>query len=67
MKFRKKILVKELEKEIEVILKLLKELDNDILAKIKEIRENYRVEYNFTKYEIDPKLKELEEWLNPPM
>jgi len=31
--------------------------------KIKEKREKYREEYHFTKYEIDPKLKELEERL----
>jgi len=43
-------------------LNKLKELDGDLLEKIKEKRDKYREEYHFTKYEIDPKLKELEEW-----
>ena len=60
--FRNTSRVKELDKEIENRLNQLKELDSDLLEKIKEKREKYREEYHFTKYEIDPKLKELEEW-----
>jgi len=63
LEFRNTRHVKELDKEIENRLNELKELDGDLLDKIKEKREKYREEYHFTKYEIDPKLKELEEWL----
>ena len=63
LEFRNTPRVKELDKEIENRLTQLKELDSDLLDKIKEKREKYREEYHFTKYEIDPKLKELEEWL----
>jgi hypothetical protein len=63
LEFRNIPRVKELDKEIENLLTQLKELDSDLLEKIKEKREEYREEYHFTKYEIDPKLKELEEWL----
>ncbi|MCK4398366.1 MAG: hypothetical protein KAV25_05175, partial [Methanophagales archaeon] len=63
LEFRNTSRVKELGKEIENRLTQLKELDGDLLDKIKEKREEYREEYQFTKYEIDPKLKELEEWL----
>jgi len=50
-------------REIEYILYQLKELNEKILKEIKGIIGKYREEYDFTKYEIDPKLKELEEWL----
>ena len=60
--FRNTPRVKELDKEIGNRLNQLKGLDSDLLEKIKEKREKYREEYHFTKYEIDPKLKELEEW-----
>ena len=63
LEFRNTSRVKELGKEIENRLNELKELDGDLLDKIKEKREKYREEHHFTKYEIDPKLKELEEWL----
>jgi len=63
LEFRNTPRVKELDEEIENRLTQLKELDSDLLEKIKEKREKYREEYHFTKYEIDPKLKELEEWL----
>ena len=63
LEFRNTPRVKELDKEIENRLTQLKELDSDLLDKIKEKREKYREEYQFTKYEIDPKLKEFEEWL----
>ena len=63
LEFRNTPRVKELDKEIGNRLTQLKELDSDLLEKIKEKREDYRKEYSFTKYEIDPKLKELEEWL----
>ena len=63
LEFRNTPRVKELDKEIEKLLTQLKELDSGLLDKIKEKREKYREEYQFTKYEIDPELKELEEWL----
>ena len=63
LEFRNTPRVRELDKEIENRLTQLKELDGNLLDKIKEKREKYRKEYQFTKYEIDPKLKELEEWL----
>ena len=63
LEFRNTPRVKELDKEIENRLTQLKELDGHLLDKIKEKREKYREEYHFTKYEIDPQLKELEEWL----
>ncbi|KAF5417489.1 MAG: Glycerol-1-phosphate dehydrogenase [NAD(P)+] [Candidatus Methanophagaceae archaeon] len=50
-------------KDPEGVLSQLKKLDEELLKKIEEIREEYRVKYNFTKYEIDPKLREFEEWL----
>lgn len=62
LKFRDTPQIKELDKEIESILSQLKELDEKLLEKIEKIREEYRVKYNFTKYEIDPKLRENEEW-----
>jgi len=40
-----------------------KKLDEELLKKIEAIREEYRLKYNLTKYEIDPKLREFEEWL----
>ena len=63
LEFRNTPRVKELDKEIEDLLNQLKELDGNLLEKIKEKREKCREEYHFTKYEIDPQLKELEEWL----
>ncbi len=63
LEFRNTPRVKELDKEIENRLTQLKELDGNLLDKIKEKREKYREEYHFTKYEIDPQLKELEERL----
>jgi hypothetical protein len=62
LEFRNTPRVKELDKEIEELSNQLKELDGNLLDKIKEKREKYREEYHFTKYKIDPKLKELEEW-----
>ena len=62
LEFRNTPRVKELDKEIEKRLTQLKEFDGNLLDKIKEKREEYRKEYHFTTYEIDPKLKELEEW-----
>jgi len=62
LEFRNTPRVKELDKEIEKLLTQLKELDSDLLDKIKEKREEYREEHHFTKYEIDPQLKKLEEW-----
>jgi hypothetical protein len=41
---------------------LQKVLDGHLLDKIKEKREKYREEYHFTKYEIAPQSKGLEEW-----
>ncbi len=60
----KKVRTQKFEERFEniLILNQLKELDSDLLDKIKEKREEYRKEYHFTKYEIDPKLKEREEW-----
>jgi len=52
-----------LDKEIEDTLCQLRKLDEVLLEEIEEIREEYRVKYNFTKYEIDPKLREVEESL----
>nr|CBH37558.1 hypothetical protein BSM_10350 [uncultured archaeon] len=63
LEFRKTLRVEEADKEIENRLTQLKELDGHLLDKIKEKREKYREEYHFTKYEIDPQLKELEERL----
>jgi hypothetical protein len=62
LKFRDTPPIKEFDKEIEGTLGQLKELDEALLEKIEEIREEYRVKYNFTKYKIDPKLREVEEW-----
>ncbi|MCK4732789.1 MAG: hypothetical protein KAT65_10070, partial [Methanophagales archaeon] len=62
LKFRDTPQIKELDKEIEGTLSQLKDLDEALLEKIEEIREEYRVKYKFTKYEIDPKLREVEEW-----
>jgi len=62
LKFRDTPQIKELDKEIEGTLSQLKNLDEALLEKIEEIREEYRVKYNFTKYEIDPKLREVDEW-----
>jgi hypothetical protein len=62
LKFRDTPQIKELDKEIEGIISQLKELDEALLENIEKIREEYRVKYNFTKYEIDPKLRENEEW-----
>jgi len=60
--FRNTPRVKELDKEIGNRLNQLKRLDSVLLDKIKEKREKYQEEYHFTKYEIDPKLKERDEW-----
>jgi hypothetical protein len=62
LRFRDSFQIKTLEGEIKDLLNQLKELDRVLLDKIKEKREKYREEYHFTKYEIDPQLKELEEW-----
>jgi hypothetical protein len=63
LEFRNTRRVEEADKEIKNRLTQLKELDGHLLDKIKEKREKYREEYHFTKYEIDPQLKELEERL----
>jgi len=60
--FRNTHRVEEADKEIENRLTQLKELDGHLLDKIKEKREKYREEYHFTKYEIAPQSKGLEEW-----
>ncbi|MBN1763208.1 MAG: hypothetical protein JW878_09085 [Methanomicrobia archaeon] len=60
LKFREKPQVDKLDKEIEGLLRQLKELDEELLDALEKIREEYRVKYNFTKYEIDPELKKLE-------
>jgi hypothetical protein len=62
LKFRHTPRIEELDKKIEDILSQLKELDEALLKTIEGIREEYRVKYNFTKYEIDPKSREIEEW-----
>ncbi len=62
LKFRNTQQIKGLDKEIEDILSQLKELDTEILKRIKEIRDGCREEYNFTKYEIDSELRAVEEW-----
>lgn len=62
LKFRDTPQIKELDKEIEGVLSQLKKLDEALLEKIEAIREEYRLKYNFTKYEIDPKLRKEEEW-----
>ena len=62
LKFRDTPQINELDKKIEGVLSQLKKLDEALLEKIKEIREEYRVKYNVTKYEIDPKLRKDEEW-----
>lgn len=63
LKFRDTPQIKELDKEIGGVLSQLRELDEALLEKIEAIRDEYRVKYNFTKYEIDPKLRKVEEWL----
>lgn len=63
LRFRDSFQIKTLEGEIKDLLNQLKELDSVLLDKIKEKREKYREKYQFTKYEIDPQLKELEERL----
>lgn len=60
LEFRNTPQIKELDKEIEGLLRQLKDLDEALLEKLYRIREEYRVKYNFTKYEIDPELKKLE-------
>ena len=60
LKFRDTAQIKELDKEIEEVLTQLRKLDEELLGKIEEIREDYRVTYNFTKYEIDSELREFE-------
>lgn len=62
LKFRDTTQIKELDKEIGGVLSHFKKLDKGLLEKIEEIREEYCVKYKFTKYEIDPKLREIEEW-----
>lgn len=62
LKFRGTTQIKELDKEIEGVLSQFKKLDKGLLEKIEEIREEYCIKYKFTKYEIDPKLREIEEW-----
>jgi hypothetical protein len=62
LKFRGTTQIKELDKEIEGVLSQFKKLDKVLLEKIEEIREEYCVKYKFAKYEIDPKLREIEEW-----
>jgi len=57
LKFRDTRRVKQLDKKIEDQLNRMKKLDSKILDKIKEKREEYRKEYSFNKYEIDPELK----------
>jgi len=58
LKFRDTTRIKEYDKEIEGTLSQLKELDEALLEKLETIREEYRVKYNLTKYEINPN----EEW-----
>ena len=65
LEFRNTPRVKELDKEIEKRLNQLKDLDGNLLDKIKEKREEYRKEYHFNKYEIDPQLKETITNLSP--
>jgi hypothetical protein len=60
LKFREKPQIKELDKEIEGLLRQLKVLDETLLEKLERIREKYRVKYNFTESQIDPELKEIE-------
>ncbi len=62
LKFRNTQQIKGLDNEIKGILSQLKELDAEILKRIEEIRDGCREEYNFTKYEIDPKLRAVEAW-----
>jgi hypothetical protein len=63
LRFKDSFQIKNLEGEIKDLLNQLKELDSVLLDKIKEKREKYREEYQFTKYEIDPELKKHEERL----
>ncbi len=63
LRFKDTFQIKNLEGEIKDLLNQLKELDSVLLDKIKEKREKYREEYQFTKYEIDPELKKREELL----
>lgn len=62
LKFREKPEVDKRDKEIECLLRQLKALDEVLLENLEKIREGYRVKYSFTKYEIDPELKNYEDF-----
>jgi len=61
--FRTTSLINELDKKVDALLDQLKGFDGTILGEVKEKIERYREEYPFIKYDIDPKLKDFEEWL----
>jgi hypothetical protein len=65
LEFRDTQRVKQLDKEIGDQLNRMNDLDSKILDKIKEKRDDYEKEYSFTKYEIDPQLKETITNLSP--
>jgi hypothetical protein len=58
LKFSTTPQIKQSYQEIDYTLTQLKKLNEDLLDRMKTIREDYRKEYHFTKYEIDPKQKE---------
>lgn len=58
LKFRNTPRIKQFDIEIDDALMQLKNLNEDFLRMMEEIREEYRKEYHFTKYEIDPAQKQ---------
>ena len=54
LKFRDKLHIIEINKQLSKKLIQLKELDEEILKKLEKIREGYRKEYNFINNEIEP-------------
>lgn len=57
LKFRNTPRIKQFDIEIDDSLMQLKNLNEDFFRRMEEIREDYRKEYHFTKYEIDPEQK----------
>jgi hypothetical protein len=62
LKFSTTPQIKHFTQEIDYTLTQLKKLNEELLDRMKTIREDYRKEYHFTKYEIDPEQKEKDEW-----
>ena len=54
--------IEQFYQEIDYTLIQLKKLNENLLDRMKKIREGYRKEYHFTKYEIDPEQKDKDDW-----